>query len=64
MNMYGCVVQRSREQEELLREQRDILQQDEAELRANTHLLEQDNQTLIEQLEKFTGTYYNCISSI
>lgn len=59
-----CVVQRSREQEESLREQCGILQQDQEELRTAVLLLEQDNQTLREQLEKFKGTFHNCISSI
>lgn len=59
-----CVVQRSREQETLLREQCDHLQQGEAELYSAILLLEQDNQTLREQLEKITGTFHNCISSL
>lgn len=53
-----CVVQRSREQEDSLREQCNILQQDEEELRTAVLLLGQDNQTLREQLEHFKSTFH------
>lgn len=62
--MYGGVVQRSKEQEEILREQCDVLKKDEAELHATMLLLEQDNQTLREQLETYTGTFHSYISTM
>ncbi|KAI5095056.1 TRAF3-interacting JNK-activating modulator [Silurus meridionalis] len=50
-------LQRSREQEESLRHQCNILQQDKAEFHSDNLLLEQDNQILREQLEKFIDSH-------
>ncbi|TSN76600.1 TRAF3-interacting JNK-activating modulator [Bagarius yarrelli] len=60
-------LQGSREQEESLREQCDILQQNEEELHTAVLLLEQDNQTLREQIGKINENshgFWNNITDV